>query len=210
VECATARGLRAYGGTQIGQFEHGRSGVVLHTDRGARVTARKLVVAAGYESQQYLRRTLVKLRSTYALATASLEHFDERYQQALIWETGHPYHYLRTTRDQRIIIGGEDEDLVNAASRDRVIHTKVQALQTKIAKWFPELSVKTDYAWAGTFGETKDGLPFIGSVRGLDNVLFALCYGANGTNFGILAANLIRDRILGRRNPDASLFSLDR
>ena len=60
------------------------------------------------------------------------------------------------------------------------------------------------------FYETKDGLPFIGSFPGRDHVLFALCYGANGTNFGVLAANLICDRILGRRNADASLFALNR
>ena len=99
---------------------------------------------------------------------------------------------------------------MNPQKRDRLISAKTESLRKQLANWFPHLTPKIDYAWAGTFGETKDSLPLIGSFYRRPNVLFALAYGANGTNFGIIAADLIRDKVLGRRNRDAGLFSLDR
>jgi glycine/D-amino acid oxidase-like deaminating enzyme len=38
----------------------------------------------------------------------------------------------------------------------------------------------------------------------------ALGYGANGVVFGYVAANLLLDLFLGRANPDAELFRIDR
>ena len=210
VEHARKKGLRVFGGTRVARLEQSHSGVTLQTASGKRVMAKKIVVAAGYESQEYLRRDLVKLKSTYALATAPLTNFGQYSHRCVIWETGRPYCYLRTTADHRIIIGGQDEDFVNPSKRDRLIRSKSEALREKVEAWFPHLTLKTACAWAGTFGETEDGLPLIGSLRGMPNIIFALCYGANGTNFGVIAADLIRDQVLGRRNADAGLFSLDR
>jgi hypothetical protein len=39
---------------------------------------------------------------------------------------------------------------------------------------------------------------------------FTLCYGANGTNFAVLAADIIRDLVLKQRNADAGLFAFER
>jgi glycine/D-amino acid oxidase-like deaminating enzyme len=74
----------------------------------------------------------------------------------------------------------------------------------------PGIQFHTEKAWAGTFGDTKDGLPFIGTKRGAPHLIYALCYGANGTNFAMIASNLIQDRLQGRRNRDQALFSLYR
>ena len=66
------------------------------------------------------------------------------------------------------------------------------------------------FAWAGTFGDTKDGLPYIGCLPASPRTLYMLCYGANGTNFGMIGANLARDWVEGKGNRDAKLFALDR
>jgi hypothetical protein len=44
--------------------------------------------------------------------------------QCLIWDSGAPYLYLRTTHERRVIVGGEDEDFVNAKRRDALISQK--------------------------------------------------------------------------------------
>jgi glycine/D-amino acid oxidase-like deaminating enzyme len=210
VERAQANGLRAFGRTRVVRVEPGRGQVVLQTAEGNRIKARVAVLAAGYESQEYLRRKLVKLKSTYAVATAPVEGMGPGFQRCLIWDTGKPYYYLRTTADQRVLIGGEDEEFVNPEKRDRLVADKAERLRDQICKWSPALSAEVEYAWAGTFGETRDGLPYIGCARGAPSLLFALCYGANGTNFAAIAAELIRDKLLGRRHPEVNLFSLDR
>jgi glycine/D-amino acid oxidase-like deaminating enzyme len=66
------------------------------------------------------------------------------------------------------------------------------------------------YSWAGTFGETRDGLAYIGKNRGMPHAYFALGYGGNGITYSLIAAEIIRDDFLGRRNPDARLFKFER
>ena len=56
------------------------------------------------------------------------------------------------------------------------------------------------YAWAGSFAETRDGLPLIGRVPGMNPRLqFALCYGGNGITYSVHAGDMIRAGIEGRR-----------
>ena len=72
------------------------------------------------------------------------------------------------------------------------------------------IATQTDFVWGGTFGDTHDGLPYIGPMPDCPQVLYALGYGANGITFGALAAKIIGDLCLGRPNEDARLFRLDR
>ena len=128
----------------------------------------------------------------------------------LLWETARPYAYLRSSDEGRILIGGEDEDFEDPDKRDRLIGQKTKRLEIRLRQLIPGIQFQTENAWAGTFGDTEDGLPFIGTRRGAPNLIYALCYGANGTNFAMIASNLIQDRLQGRRNRDQALFSLYR
>lgn len=75
---------------------------------------------------------------------------------------------------------------------------------------FPDLSFKVDFSWAGTFAETEDGLPYIGSIKQLPNTYFALGYGGNGITFSQIAAEILSDLLLGVKNKDAKIYSFDR
>ena len=67
------------------------------------------------------------------------------------------------------------------------------------------------YAWAGSFAETRDGLPFIGRVPGLDPRLqFALCYGGNGITYSVHAGDMIRAGIEGREHALDAVFGFGR
>jgi len=69
---------------------------------------------------------------------------------------------------------------------------------------FPRIDLEVSYTWAGTFGETKDGLAYIGQTPEFPHAYFALGYGGNGiTTFSVIAAKIITDLHLGRPNPDA-------
>lgn len=207
VESASSGGLRVFGRTEITHLDVGKAGVRLHAKTG-HITARRVVVASGYEPGTFLKQIPVRLKSTYVIATEPVKNWPHR--DLLIWETARPYIYSRSTQDGRVLIGGEDENFRDPERRDRLIASKARRLEKKFSKLVPGLTTKTAYAWAGTFGETKDGLPYIGTVRVQPNVMHALCYGANGTNFAMIAANLIRDWVRGKSNRDRSLFSFDR
>lgn len=212
---AAARGLRAHDRTKVAGIDlcaRGRPGrgVRLTTDRGCRVVARSVVFATGYETQARLRQRSVKLRSTYALASEPVRDFAGWHERCLIWETSRPYHYLRTTDDDRIIVGGEDDAFANPQRRDRALGGKVKKLARKFAQMFPDIAFEPGFCWAGTFADSEDGLPYIGRHRDYPNAWFAAAYGGNGIPFGLLAAEIIRDGELGQRNAAAELFAFDR
>jgi glycine/D-amino acid oxidase-like deaminating enzyme len=207
---AARLGAQIYDRTEMKRHEPCDDGTILTTDRGCRVTARKVVFATGYESQSYLKRRAGALKNTYALVSEPLEQFDGWHDQCLIWETARPYFYLRTTSDGRAIIGGQDDAFHSPLKRDRSVERKSKKLADRFRTMFPAIDLEVAYAWAGTFGETKDGLAYIGATEEIPNAYFILGYGGNGVTYSIIAAEIIRDLILGRSNPDAALFGFDR
>jgi glycine/D-amino acid oxidase-like deaminating enzyme len=91
-----------------------------------------------------------------------------------------------------------------------LIPRKTARLQRKFQALFPHLEMEVAFSWAGTFGETKDGLAYIDKSPDLPNAWFALGYGGNGITYSVLAAEIIRDAILDKPNPYADLFRFER
>jgi glycine/D-amino acid oxidase-like deaminating enzyme len=96
------------------------------------------------------------------------------------------------------------------AWREHFMPARTRRLERKLAKWLPGVETRAAFTWAGTFGETQDGLPYIGPMADCPQALYALGYGANGITFGAVAARLVRDICLDRPTPDLELFRLDR
>jgi glycine/D-amino acid oxidase-like deaminating enzyme len=203
-------GARIYDRTLVEKYEPSVDAVRLQTNRGGKVIAKHAVFATGYESQEFLPRRIVKLKSTYALATEPLTEFPGWWERCLIWETSRPYMYLRTTDDDRALVGGADDPFRNPARRDRLVNTKTDQLAKRFGEMFPAIELEVAYRWAGTFGETRDGLPYIGQIRQMPHCHFALGFGGNGITYSLIAAEIIRDALLGRPNANARLFRFDR
>jgi glycine/D-amino acid oxidase-like deaminating enzyme len=208
---ACERGLKIFDRTQVVRFVPNRRGIELITNTGFTIKARRVVIAAGFESKNYLPdQAAGSLKSTYALISEPVKNLRDWHRLCLIWDSGSPYLYLRTTAENRIIVGGEDDDFVNPTRRDALIPQKKRTLLRKFEKLFPDIKLDVAYAWAGTFGETKDGLAYIGKHRGLPHAYFALGYGGNGITYSVIAAEIIRDACLGRKNTDADIFAFGR
>jgi glycine/D-amino acid oxidase-like deaminating enzyme len=186
----TKKGLNVFDNTEITDIENKKRSVQLTTASGNIISAKKLVIACGYESQKYVLKNVENLRSTYAIVSEPLDTNKIWYQNCIIWETADPYLYLRTTKDKRILIGGKDEN--------------------SFAKLFPKIIFKTDFQWAGTFSTTKDGLPYIGKIPQRPHTYFALGFGGNGITYSLIAAQAITQNILGKKHEALELFSFDR
>lgn len=128
----------------------------------------------------------------------------------MIWETKEPYFYMRTTRDNRMMIGGEDEEFQNPIRRDDLLREKIKKLERQFKKIYPEIPFQVDMAWCGTFSSTEDGLPYIGTWPGKDRMFFALGYGGNGITFSMIAAQIIRNKITGVEDEREKIFGFDR
>jgi len=207
---AARQGARIFDRTMITKYDVDAGGVRLGTDRGCSILAHHAVFATGYEAQEFLPGSVVKLKSTYALASEPLENFAGWWERCLIWETARPYLYLRTTDDGRAFVGGEDDPFRNPARRDWRVEKKTARLAKRFSKMFPAIELEVACRWAGTFGETKDGLAYIGAVRQMPRSYFALGFGGNGITYSMIAAEILRDALMQRPNESARLFRFDR
>lgn len=207
---ADSNGAQIFDRTTVSEIDQTEAGVTAHTDRGHKVRAQKVVFACGYESQTWLEEKVVDLNSTFALITEPVDKFPGWHKQCLLWESARPYTYMRTTSDNRIIIGGEDEPFKNSELRDKALPKKREKLTKKLAELMPEIPFEVAYAWAGTFGETKDGLAYIGETKEFPNAYFALGYGGNGITYSVTAAQIIADLYMGKSNSDADIFRFGR
>ena len=198
--------------TVITRIQAGPRDVALETATGHRIQAKWLVMAAGYATQQFLHRSVAANRSSYAFITDPIDPgLLGPLRQTMVWESARPYLYLRTTGDGRLLVGGEDDAIDIPARRDAQVGRKAHKLARLVAGLFPHLPVEPAFAWAGTFAETADGLPWFGaSDEHGPRVLFAMAYGGNGITYSMLGAGLLRALIERRRHPLARLFSFAR
>jgi len=207
---ASRLGARIYDRTNVSHVRTEPGGVTIETDRGTTVRARRLVVASGYEVAEQFGRDQGDLHSTWVFISEPVADLSWWPDRCLIWETRRPYTYLRTTSDGRVLVGGEDEGWSRHHENTRLLRNKTERLMKRFSALFPDVRLEVAYAWAGVFGTTKDGLPYIGTVPEHPNTCFALGYGGNGITFSTIAADLIRDWWAGHPNPDAELFSFAR
>ena len=207
---AEKNGAKIFDRSSMTRFDTSAGEVTVETEAGWKVRGKHLVFATGYESVEHLPKKIVTLKSSFALVSEPLEHFDGWWERSLLWETARPYFYMRTTSDGRALIGGVDDPFRNPVRRDALIPKKVKLLVDKFAELFPNIPLEVAYNWAGTFGETKDGLAYIGGIPQRPLCYFALGFGGNGITYSVVAAEMIRDAILGRENTDTRLFRFDR
>lgn len=175
------------------------------------VTAKHVIWATGYETQQFKKESGASLTATYAIVTEQVNKEQIWYENSLIWETARPYLYMRTTREGRIIAGGLDEPLPPGGLQEgREMHQSDMLLK-EVHRLFPAYqSLKSAYAWGAVFGETRDGLPYIGPHPNFPGVYFLEGYGGNGTVCNTIAAEMIVDTLTRTPRKDMVMFSLTR
>lgn len=182
-------------------------GVLMALADGTLLTARKVVAATGYEVMPEIPSEKYDLVSTWALATVRQPPHVFWKGRALVWEASDPYLYLRTTADDRLVVGGEDAPFVDTERRDRQIATKTRRILQKLGEWLPEADLSADFAWAGTFAQSPTGLPVMGPIPEQPNVFAILGAGGNGITFSVIAADLVTAWVAGRKHPLAPLFA---
>ena len=207
-----AGGGRVFDRTRITDLQSTSRGARLLTSDGMVIKAKHVVMAAGYASQHWLPKRVAKNRSSYAFITDPMSADALGFLAGtMVWESARPYLYLRSTGDGRLLVGGDDDSVDIPARRDARVEKKQAGLQKKIAKLFPGLDYTPAFAWAGTFAETQDGLPFFGAHESQGpRVLFAMAYGGNGISYSMIGAGLLRACIERRKHTLAGLFSFKR
>lgn len=202
--------LKVYTHTEVDKWIETTKGYELETTKGQTIKCKYVVIAAGFEAGKFLPEQVMQLTSTYVIISQPLSPQYLWKNRSLIWETKDPYLYIRTTKDNRIIVGGEDEEFKDPVKRDDLLREKAVTLEKKMKRLFPKIPFITDMAWCGTFSSTKDGLPYIGTWPGRDRMFFTLGYGGNGITFSMNAAQMIRNKLQGKADPREAIFGFRR
>jgi glycine/D-amino acid oxidase-like deaminating enzyme len=205
---AAAKGVRICSPVAIKAVAADRTGVLLTTTDGAEIAAGQVVFCTGYEILKAIPQQGHSIRSTWAFASAPGARLPAWLAHHLVWEASEPYLYVRRTQDGRIVAGGEDEPHSKAHADEKLLVTKTDAIAKKVRALFPEARFRIAYRWAGVFGASDTGLPFIGAVPGHPNCYAVMGFGGNGITYAMIAAEVISARVEGRRDADEDLYRL--
>ena len=204
------KGLKIFDKTDIKKVTHKQNGVTVVTEHGTIITAKKIIYCTGFESTKIIKDNFVKLLSTYAIVGERFEDNQSYLNDTLFWNTAEPYMYMRTTDDNRLLIGGADEDFINAEKRDALLNEKSGKLTKYLKKILPNYDFRMDFVWAGTFGETKDGLPYIGKHPNFPSAYFVLGFGGNGITFSVIGMELVSAMLKNKKHSLAEYFKFRR
>ncbi|MGM0844768.1 MAG: NAD(P)/FAD-dependent oxidoreductase [Bacillota bacterium] len=179
---------------------------IYFTDHSSSITAKYVIVAGGYESLEFKKEKNAVLSSSYSIVTQPVDDLCGWHNRSLIWETARPYIYMRTTADNRIIIGGLDETTNIAEERDGKIFNKRDKLISEFNKLFPHIEITPQFFLGAFYGGTHNGLPMIGMYESRPNHFYLMGYGDNGTVYNMVLARIIRDLIVEGSNEDHKIY----
>lgn len=191
------KGMHIYDHTTIDNIIYEEDGVQLKTDEGYTVDAKKIVFCTGFETMQMFKKKYADIVTTFACVSEQSFNFFETLENTLVWDTDNPYIYMRTTDDKRLLVGGQDINYKYGLISEKVKRQKSAKLIKKLTKLFPDINFIEDYVWAGAFGVTKDGLPFIGTHPDFKNAIFVLGLGGNGITFSVQGMELVLKILAG-------------
>jgi len=149
-----------------------------------------------------LFQTKLALYTSYAVSGLAKKG---QVPDAMFWDTGDPYHFLRIEPHRAhdvVIFGGEDHKTGQAADTAERFARLEQKLTSLVG------ALEMSHRWSGQVIETADGLPYIGETAA--HQFASTGYSGNGMTFGTLAGMMAADRISGRTNPWSALFDPSR
>ena len=201
------KGCQIYESTEIEQIEG--TPITATTRKGHRIHCEHVLLATHVPLQgksSLLPATLLQSKlapySSYAIGgwvpRGTLP-------EALFWDTGDPYDYVRIDRRHDhdfVIYGGEDHKTGQVEETSACF----SRLEQRVKQVIPAISVT--HRWSGQVIETNDGLPYIGERT--ERQFIATGFSGHGMTFGTLSAMMFADYVTGQANPWAGLFDPDR
>ena len=195
-------GGRIFTGTHATAVTGGKDATVT-TERGV-VRAQHIVVATNVPIND--RLVIHTKQAPYMTYVIGARVPKNAITEALYWDTGDPYHYVRLepidAEHDLLIVGGEDHKSGQADD--------ITERQPRLEAWsrerFPGMG-EVLYTWGGQVMEPNDGIAFIGrNPLDDDNVFTVTGDSGQGMTHGTIAGMLLTDLVLGRQNPWKDLY----
>ena len=176
------------------------------TDAGRTVKARSLVVATNSPINDWVK--MHTKQAPYRTYVVGLRVPDNAVRDALYWDTGDPYMYVRLQHDEEgevLVVGGADHKTGQAHDMDE----RFRRLETWARAHFP-MAGDVAYRWSGQVMEPVDHMAFIGRNPGEDDVYVATGDSGQGLTHGVMGAMLNATLVTGGKSDWAELYAPDR
>lgn len=204
---ARKAGVEIAGGANVQSIEPGKPATVV-LDDGTRIRAQHVVQASNTPfAHTFTIHTKQAAYRSY-VATYKLNNSDT-IEDALIWDTADPFHYVRTYRDMPdgpvyLVAGGEDHKTGHPPSNGEPF----RRLDAWVRQHF-DVQGEAETRWSGQILEPMDGLAYIGRVDDDEhsNLYMVTGTSGNGLTYGTLAARLLADLIARRPNDLEKVYS---
>jgi glycine/D-amino acid oxidase-like deaminating enzyme len=194
---AKSRGGTFFERSPVKKIRVGRKQVDVIVDGGV-VQAATVIVTTGVATAEFkpLRRHF-KRRETYLVLTEPLPAALRKQLGAdnvTFRDTASPRHRVRRTKDGRLLIAGADRDESPERQREALRVQRTGQLMYELLLMYPAISgLQPEYGWEMLYGDTADGLMYIGPHRNYPRHLFAL-----GSSGDTLAGAFLAARVLAR------------
>ena len=211
---ARARKAQLFEHTRVTKVRFTRKDAQISTaDSDIRTTA--VVVTTGTATREYnqLRRHF-KERETYLVLTEPLPAAMRKQVGAAgltLRDTHDPRRRLRWTPDNRLLIAGADQDRPAERLRESIRVQRTGQLMYELLTMYPVISgLQPEYGWELGYGDTADGLMYIGPHRNYPHHVFALGGATDSVTGAFLAARMVTRSLQGASEKADQVFSFTR
>jgi glycine/D-amino acid oxidase-like deaminating enzyme len=207
---ARKRGAKFAERTAVRKVKFGKDGVEITTD-SAVVRAATAIVTTGTATAEFmpLRRHFTR-REKYLVMTEPVPAAARKQvfpPTITLGDTHVPAHRVRWTADHRLVIAGGDQAETPARTRGATLVAQTNELMYEFLTMYPAiLGLRAEFGWAMPYGETADGLMYIGTHRNYPHHLFALGGSSESVTGSFLAARILARAAAGAPAKGDDLF----
>jgi glycine/D-amino acid oxidase-like deaminating enzyme len=211
---AIKRGARVFEHTRLTKVRWGRTTLDAALDAGA-VRAGTIVVTTGAATDEYkpLRRHF-KSRETYLVMTEPVPSAMRKQlgpRDVALRDSRSPRRRVAWTHDDRLLVAGGDQDAMPSRARDAVLVQRTGQLMYELLTLYPAISgLRPEFGWDLSYGETADGVMYIGPHRNYPHHLFALGGGGDSITGAFLSARLLARTLAGAADKADAAFGWTR
>ncbi len=217
IDHSKSNGARIYENTSAYKIDYDKSILNISTNTRKTITAKKIIMATGYDNDNYLN-IFRNNKVVFTAITNQIDNFSGYKEKDIIYNIDDNFTLIRATSDNRIIISGTDNKFLGFDNRvskyikyDKFMNNKINEFENKLNLMFCGINdISIGYKSAMILPQTSDGLPVIGEDKRYPNIYFNYVSGYNGIVQAEFASRLLLSAYKGEVNEDIYMFYPDR
>lgn len=122
----------------------------------------------------------------------------------IVWDSKQIYHYLKITRDNRILLGYGDKHVHKKHTKIDPHEPHFMRIEKFLKRLFPHIHTEIEYAWSGHFGLAPNKVPYI---NGKGNRIYV--GGAASQVMCVMASKYLTEKLTGRKSKMEEFFTIE-